>query len=71
MALRNLSLDRTSINCQVGRSFTTECFCVKPETLTLLRTWFIVEDMIHSVDSASEQHLKCSIIVSLGSTDLN
>jgi hypothetical protein len=31
----------------------------------------MVEDMIHAVDSASEQQLKCSVIVSLGSLDLN
>jgi len=41
MTLRNLSLGRTYINCQVGRSFTIEFFCVKPENLSLLRTWFI------------------------------
>jgi hypothetical protein len=28
MALRNLSLGRTIINCLAGRSFATECFCV-------------------------------------------
>jgi len=41
MALRNLSLGRTSINSLVGRRFAAECFCVKHETLLLLRTWFI------------------------------
>jgi len=41
MALRNLSLGRTFIIGQVGRSFATECFCVKHKTLSLLRTWFI------------------------------
>ena len=41
MALRNLSLAKTFIICLVGRSFATECFCVKHETLLLLRTRFI------------------------------
>jgi len=41
MALSNLSLGRTFITCLVGTSFATECFCMKHETLLLLRTWFI------------------------------
>ena len=41
MALRNLSLGKT-FNCQVGRSFATECFY---ET----RDVVIVEEMIHAV----------------------
>ena len=38
MALRNLSLGRIIVTCLVGRSFATECFCVKHETLLMLRT---------------------------------
>jgi len=41
MALRNLSLGKTFVNYLVGRSFATECFCMKRETLLLLRTWFM------------------------------
>jgi hypothetical protein len=37
MALKNLSLGKT-FNCLVGRSFATECFRVKHEILSLLRT---------------------------------
>jgi len=65
VALRNLSLGRTSINCQVGRSFAPYCFYVKPQDFV------IVEDIIHSVDSTSGQHPNCSIIVVLGSMGLN
>ena len=36
-----------------------------------IRDFVIIEDMIHSVDSATGQHLQCSVIGSLGSTDLN
>jgi hypothetical protein len=35
------------------------------------RDFVIVEDIIYSVGSGSGQHPKCSIIVSLGSADLN
>ena len=38
MALRNLRLGKTIINSLACRSFATECFCVKYETLLLLRT---------------------------------
>jgi len=41
MALKNLSLGRTSINCRVGKSFATWHFSMKHKTLSLLRTWFI------------------------------
>jgi len=41
MTLRNLSLDKTFISSQVGRRFAAECFCMKHETLLLLRTRFI------------------------------
>jgi len=34
------------------------------------RNFVIAEGMIHSVESASEQHPKCSIYVRLESTDL-
>jgi DNA helicase TIP49 (TBP-interacting protein) len=37
MAMGNLSLGKTFITCIVGRSFATECFYMKHETL-LLRT---------------------------------
>jgi len=40
MPLSNLSLDKTSITCLVGRSFVTENFCMKHKTLLSLRTWF-------------------------------
>jgi len=33
-----LSLGRTSINCQDGRSFAARCFRVKTETLAILRS---------------------------------
>jgi len=38
MTLRNLSLGKTFITCLVGKSFATECFCVKHENFLLLRT---------------------------------
>jgi len=38
MALRHLSLGKTFVSYLVGRSFATECFCVKHETFVLLRT---------------------------------
>jgi len=38
MALRNLSLCKTFVSYLVDRSFATECFCMKHETLLLLRT---------------------------------
>jgi len=41
IVLRNLSLERSSISCQVGRRFAAECFCLKQETLSMLWTWFI------------------------------
>jgi hypothetical protein len=41
MALRNLSLGKTFCNCLVGRSFATECCCMKHETLLLFRKWFM------------------------------
>jgi hypothetical protein len=36
--LRNLRLVETFITCLVGRSFATECFCMKHETMLSLRT---------------------------------
>ena len=45
MALSNLSLGKTFIACLVGRSFATECLCMKHQTL-LLRT-------IHSAAEAA------------------
>jgi len=47
MTLRNMGLDKTSIKCLVGRSFVTECFCVKTGDFAIL------EDTIHSAESAS------------------
>jgi hypothetical protein len=41
MALRNLSLDKTFFNCLVRRSFATECCCMKLETLSFSRKWFM------------------------------
>jgi len=41
MALRTLSLGKTFVHYLVGRSFATECFCMKHETLLLLRKWFM------------------------------
>jgi len=38
MALRHLSLGKTFVIYLVGRSFATECFCMKHETFVLLRT---------------------------------
>jgi hypothetical protein len=38
MAMRNLSLGKTFIKCLVGRSFASECFCMKHEMLLSLRT---------------------------------
>jgi len=37
MAMRHLSLRKTFVSSLVGRSFTTECFCMKHETVVLLR----------------------------------
>jgi len=37
MTFKMLSLTRTAINCQVGRSFAARCLWVKSETYTLLR----------------------------------
>jgi len=38
MALRILSLCKTFVTYLIARSFATECFCMKHETLVLLRT---------------------------------
>jgi len=37
MALRHLSLGKTFVSYLVGRSFATECFCMKHDTFSLLR----------------------------------
>ena len=37
MALRHLSLGKTFVSYLVGRSFATECFCMKLENFVLLR----------------------------------
>jgi len=60
MALRYFSLGKTFVSYLVGRSFATECFCTKHET------FFIVEDMIHSLAAPI-----CLFKVSLRSSDLN
>ena len=60
MTFRNLSQGKSFINCLVGRSFATECFCMKQRGVV------IVEDMIHLVAAPV-----CSFSVSLISCDLN
>jgi len=63
-AFKRLSLDRTSINCQVGWNFLARFFVAKSKTFVTLRT-------ILSVEVPVSDPPKCSFNVSLGSTGLN
>jgi hypothetical protein len=63
-AFKNLSLDRTSVNCQVGWSFTAEIFCSE------IRDFCHFEDIILSV-GVPVSDPKMFVNVSLGSTELN
>jgi hypothetical protein len=65
MAFKSISLDRTSINCPVACSPAAGCSLVKPETLTLLKTQFMQQEV--PVDDAPER----SVVEISGSTDLN
>ena len=47
MALSTLSLGKTFITCLVGISFATKGFCMKHETLLLLRTGFRQQQHLH------------------------